>query len=391
MVIPTKINPPQDPDEPQSAQSKSPNNKDTTAARSTAPSTDDGTRKPFKEVLESTMANKNLKTPSKTVFKQATDDDDDEVLSLLDLAASAQTKVREGKTKLSSSDTTVFYEKPPEVVSKYNLIADDSDTDVVDTDVNVDEDTTVIAEPVAKKSTIVAKDDVIAAADEDVVIDPKDKLAGKKPVLPTTVDPRATDALNAKKAHGHTDDVGIDAATKVASKDVKEHKIETSNVVVGSAPHLLHDLNVAVPVKAAETVSNVRAVLERLAQSMVDQIQQVTTPGKVETTVTLKYPPMFEGVQVKITEFNTSQKELNVTFGDVNNPTARALIAQTDNQVKLQQALLDRGYTVQMVIVEQKIPGLNSTQTGDVSLRQQARPDGGDAGSATDQDEGNVT
>ncbi|MCE5293996.1 MAG: hypothetical protein LLF94_05225, partial [Chlamydiales bacterium] len=73
MVMPTKINPPQDPQEPQKAQAQP--NKDSTNAKSTTPTTDDGSKKPFKEVLETAMNDKQVK-PTKVI--KALDDDDDD-------------------------------------------------------------------------------------------------------------------------------------------------------------------------------------------------------------------------------------------------------------------------------------------------------------------------
>jgi len=52
--------------------------------------------------------------------------------------------------------------------------------------------------------------------------------------------------------------------------------------------------------------------IEELARKLVDEITIMKHDGRTETTITLKHPPMFEGSQVTITEFDSAKKELNI-------------------------------------------------------------------------------
>ncbi len=398
MVIPTKINPPDEPKEPKDALGKTDN--DSSAAKTTAPMTDDGSKKPFKEVLNSAMSDKQLKTPVKPSLKP--DDEDDELLSLLELAG--QTKSREVKSKASVTNTAGFTpasdSDTPVAKGSFNTeiaaVTDDSvvpmpDDDSAQDTVKVVRDTDVkqTLQPLGKEP-LVKDPSVVQTADSSTkVVDKKPDHALHGPDVTKKEIPPVSRKL--EDTARPTEDLD----PKVAFHEQKTKKVDLSNpntTVVAAAPHVAQPVQAAAPTPQVAPVSNARETLLKLAQSMVDQIQLVKSSGQTDTTFTLKQPPMFEGVTVKITEFDSSQKQFNVAFGDVNNPTARALIEQQDNQVRLQQALLDRGYTVQMVTVDHKIPGLASAQTGEAKLGQQGRSDAGDqAGTATDQDDGDVT
>jgi hypothetical protein len=90
-------------------------------------------------------------------------------------------------------------------------------------------------------------------------------------------------------------------------------------------------------------------LIEKLVGSLVQQIK----PDKTETTITLKDLPLFKDVTMVITEYNTSQKQFNITFYNLTDPLARSLIQ--NNQTALREALIEKGYTLQMVTIEPKI------------------------------------
>ncbi|MBS0635436.1 MAG: hypothetical protein JSR37_08250 [Verrucomicrobia bacterium] len=392
MVQPTNTTPPAE-----SGDSKSvvgPPKKDPTQARTSAPNTDDGSRKPFKEVLEATMGDKQLKQPTKVSFKPD-DEDDDEKMSLLDLAAG--TTVRDTKGKPTITNTAVFRQEidPDAVTASSALVSMDDDTDV---DVKTAASNVHIETRAAVKEASVKQ---VFVNDETVAPKSDGKTDAVTPVIPKEHTKEAVKAAVVERHIEHKDalktkdeDVAIVVSTDTKAKVVvgeakAAEKVDPTAVVI--TPVQLH-ATVAATTSAQEPakVSNVREVMLKLAQSMVDQIQIVKDSGKTDTTFTLKHPPLFEGVEVKITEFDSAKNQFNLTFSDVNNPTARALIEQQDNQVRLQQALVDKGYTVQMVTVEQKIPGLNSTATEESKLGG-GRPYDGQAGTATDDNQGNVT
>lgn len=419
MVTPSKLIPPGEPEKSErtaGAPGQAP--KESTEAKTTAASTDDGSKKPFKEYLETTAPEKQIKQPSKVSF-MPDDDDDDVRVSLLDLAANA--KIREAKGKPSVVDTAVFHQEPVDyaeggaVVGMYDDAEEGVDTLKSTTyAASTPLDSKGLLESVSKD---VVKDVVKEAPKDDVRLPTKEvdevasKSAIKEDAKPIIADKRPDSQTNLSLAAKKTDETVVtkksDDETKITEKtEVKiaekteakvvfheaiGQKVDSSNVIVAASPQAVHATSVVTAAKEAAKTSNIREVMLKLAQAMVEEIQQIKQAGQTETTFTLKHPPIFEGIEVKITEYDTSQKQFNVTFSDVNNPTARALIEQQDNQVRLQQALLERGYTMQMVTVEQKIPGLSSTETGETNLGGKTFQEGGQAGSATDQDEGNVT
>lgn len=139
--------------------------------------------------------------------------------------------------------------------------------------------------------------------------------------------------------------------------------------------------------KMPEQVSSARETLLALAKAMVEKIELIKEPGKTETTLTLNHPPLFSGVQIKITELDTSQKQFNLTFSNFTNPDARALIDLASNQDKLRETLIAKGYTLQLITVEQKIPGLKSTMEFSELGLNQRQQDQERSGSATDDNE----
>lgn len=409
MVTPTKLTPPGEPEKTEkTAGSPGQPTKESTEAKTTAASTDDGSKKPFKEYLDIGTPDKQIKQPSKVSF-MPDDDDDDVRLSLLDLAAN--TKIREAKGKPSVVDTAVFHQEPVDFTKgiERGIVYTDAPEDISETD------TPLVSKGILESvSKDVVKDTTVRVAANDTVKEPKEvtpKIAIKDDVTPVAIDKKPDAPAQVTVAARKTDDTVVtkksDDETKITEKvEVKiadkteakvvfheaiGQKVDTSNVVVAAAPQAVHAAAVVTAAKDVAKTSNVREVMLKLAQAMVEEIQQIKKPGETETTFTLKHPPIFEGVEVKITEFDSAKKQLNITFTDVNNPTARALIEQQDNQVRLQQALLERGYTMQMVTLEQKIPGLASTETGETTLGGKKFEEGGQAGSATDNDEGNVT
>ncbi len=167
-----------------------------------------------------------------------------------------------------------------------------------------------------------------------------------------------------------------------------------NNMAFAPAPQVMQASQAPEAIKMPEQVTSARETLLALAKEMVEQIQKVIEPGKTETTLTLKHPPLFSGVEIKITEFDTSQKQFNLTFSNILNPEARALIELSSNQARLQEALIAKGYTLQMITVEQKIPGLQSTRSNDfneLAFGQDKYSNQKQAGTATDDDQGDVT
>ena len=96
---------------------------------------------------------------------------------------------------------------------------------------------------------------------------------------------------------------------------------------------------------------------------MVSAMNQVVQTGRTDTTITLQYPPIFQGVSIVITQYESSPKEFNVTFLNLTNPDARLLIEMKQNQDNLRAALIDKGYTAHMITIEPKLDISTSSST----------------------------
>ena len=67
--------------------------------------------------------------------------------------------------------------------------------------------------------------------------------------------------------------------------------------------------------------------------------------------VTIRQPPIFEGATLTVTEYSSAPQQFNIAFGNLS-PDARRMIESMANQTQLKQALIDRGYTVQNIVIE---------------------------------------
>lgn len=98
-----------------------------------------------------------------------------------------------------------------------------------------------------------------------------------------------------------------------------------------------------------------KVLLQELVKELASAMKVVSTKQKTETEVTLRHPPLFKGTTIIVTEQHSAKKQLNITFVNLTNPTARALIENPSNEHFLRTALLERGYTLQMVTIEPKL------------------------------------
>lgn len=215
--------------------------------------------------------------------------------------------------------------------------------------------------------------------------------------LPVPLDTDLKPVETVKKPVVTVVDIPLDKAVdKVEAKPkekVKEKAVLPADIEQAIKPETIVPQVTLAPVTAppleaplAKAISNVpeqaakaREVLIKLASEMIDRLQTITTPDKVDTTFTLQ-TPLFKGVEVTVTEYTNAQKQFNITFGGELTVDARNLIAMTDNQQALRQALLEKGYTLQMITIEQKIPGLDALGAGGVESQQDRSRGRGETG-----------
>lgn len=108
--------------------------------------------------------------------------------------------------------------------------------------------------------------------------------------------------------------------------------------------------------QAPEAPPETKKVHTQLVRELVSHISTLSNSDKTVTTVLLQNPPLFKGVSLEIVEFQTAPKQFNLTFHNLTNPEARALVEMQQNQEALRMALLDlnRDYAIQMITIEPK-------------------------------------
>lgn len=273
-------------------------------------------KKSFKEVLDMKLA----ETESEQLSVEGyCDDHKEDKVALLDLAT--QTLIRQTKPK----------PKP--------LIANKVDAILLEVETVTDRESAELDE---------TADDVPAAVTyETVQVIIKEKQQAK---------------FSDKDSHAP-----IKAFPKETNEKKSKEQIKPDQINPHAQPLTSFQAATAVETKIIHDTTKIRQVMLQLAEQMCKRIERVQAPDRTDTTLTLQHPPLFAGVEVRITEFKTSQNQFNVTFVGVTDPTARMLIEMPKHQAVLQQTLIDKGYILQTITIEQTILGQSSTEEGEVA------------------------
>lgn len=88
--------------------------------------------------------------------------------------------------------------------------------------------------------------------------------------------------------------------------------------------------------------------IQEIITQMVDHITQMDLAGRSDTTITLKYPPIFEGVNIIVSSFESAKGEFNIAFENLTQ-TAKQLLDMRVNQEALRTALDEKGYAVHII------------------------------------------
>lgn len=87
--------------------------------------------------------------------------------------------------------------------------------------------------------------------------------------------------------------------------------------------------------------------LQQIIDQIVDKIYVLKEDGRSDTTIVLKNPPMFDGVKVTLSSFESASGQYNVTFENLTQMAKNVLDLQA-NQNVLKQALENKGVVIQM-------------------------------------------
>lgn len=262
----------------------------------------------FKAILES--KNKPDET-KRTSSKKVSDDDEEESSSIFQIAAS---KAQKANSRPETSE----------------LLAHADDTDIPS-----DEDGDHAKDASSKDKVSITQD-------------PKSKILSAEEV-------EAQNAKSKVKPYEETksrDTKGND------SKGDKETQSQLSFASHLTQPNAISNVAAQERIVPPKVREDILKVIEQMTAILETQKLQ----DRTNITITLKQPPIFEGATLIITEFKQAQKEFNLTFVNLNSPEARALIELKQNQDLLRNSLVERGYNLQKVTVEQKIEGLVASQ-----------------------------
>lgn len=104
-----------------------------------------------------------------------------------------------------------------------------------------------------------------------------------------------------------------------------------------------------------EAVTTSRTIKE-IVDQLVEGMRIVKTQALTETIVTLKHPPLFEGVDVRLMTLNSDKRELNIAFTNLSEQ-AKNFIDQRLHQDSLSLALEQKGFVVHTIITTTE-PGI---------------------------------
>ncbi len=114
--------------------------------------------------------------------------------------------------------------------------------------------------------------------------------------------------------------------------------------------------------------------LQELINQMVEKMYVLQSEGKTDTTMQIKYPPIFEGAILTVTSFNTARGEFNISLSNLS-PVAKELIDMQQAQNTLKHALEEKGYTLHIMITttepETKLATSNTDETANQQQQQQ--------------------
>jgi hypothetical protein len=116
------------------------------------------------------------------------------------------------------------------------------------------------------------------------------------------------------------------------------------------------------------------AYIQDIVNQMVAKLQTVRTEGKTDTIITLKQPPMFDGVNLIVTSFDSAKKEFNIAFENLS-PQAKQMLDLQQNRTDLKLALEEKGYGVHIIVttteVEHPVTVAQNTAHNDARERRQ--------------------
>lgn len=138
--------------------------------------------------------------------------------------------------------------------------------------------------------------------------------------------------------------LGLDDRTNLRDKRRTEHDNREKELQPQNMPWAQTVMNIDVAAMDSVKAVNSQDLVD-LVKQLVAQITQMSQGGRSETVITLQHPPIFEGTQILLSEFDTAKGEFSLSFHNLS-PQAATLILERTNQRLLQQSFEQLGLTM---------------------------------------------
>lgn len=115
-----------------------------------------------------------------------------------------------------------------------------------------------------------------------------------------------------------------------------------------------------------------QANLQQLVDQLVDKMSVLSSTGKTDTVMTLRFPPVMAGVDIVISSFDSAKGEFNIAFHNVTQ-MADKLLSMQAAQAQLRHGLEEKGYLVHIVVVTAKPIEANLAADASDATKQQGQ------------------
>lgn len=177
---------------------------------------------------------------------------------------------------------------------------------------------------------------------------------------------------------------GVDKAPKGdfgKSKTEKTSKTESVMAVRTDMPQDIPGITTSAPQMnmQAPQAEAPRANMAATIQTLVSEIVTIQKNGQLDTVVTLKNPPILNGATIKISSFESAQKEVNITFSNLS-PQAKMFLDQKLLQSSLIEQLDKRNIVVHQLITTTQPDTALPAEPKPAEQQRQGRGDEGGTG-----------
>ena len=278
--------------------------------------TQDGSKKKFREVLERKIEQLDTGTDTSSQVAQTTNQAQSS--SLFELASSSNKK------------------DIPQPVSKATVTEDDE-----------------MEEHIDEFQAIATSDDfqniATTTTTDDTVVDIIDPGLLTQDVKEKTVDARVEHAQNLKDKYPLIPEAH--ALYQVVKKE--ETLPPMAMMQQATAQPIAVNAAYVAPDVSSQAARQAREATIALVEKLVSNLVVLTQTGRTDMQITLQHPPVFSGATLVITEFTSAKNEFNLSFYGLS-PEARSLVAGVQQQETLRTSLIERGYTLHMITIESK-------------------------------------